>query len=280
MIHNRERTKAFVATHGSLALADVTDEVVAQWIAGGKNKTTVPVLSAMWNDAKGPRAGRIVTVNPWSGLGLKKTRGNADKPPPPEDVVAELIAAADEVCSPSLAAWITVAGYTGMRPGELDALRWDAVDFETGAILVLEQWSAASKSFTLPKNGKVRVAVLTPPARRALLALPRDAEWVFTNLRGGHWTSSARAYHWKAIRAAVGYTGTLYLATRHFAGWYMTNELDLPSEDVAIALGHTDGGDQVRKLYGHREEKRARDRVLHAYESALVAGGHREFAAA
>jgi hypothetical protein len=26
-------------------------------------------------------------------------------------------------------------------------------------------------------------------------------------------------------------------ATRHFAGWYMLNELETPSEDVAIALG-------------------------------------------
>jgi hypothetical protein len=38
-----------------------------------------------------------------------------------------------------------------------------------------------------------------------------------------------------------------------FAGWYMVNVLDLPSEDVAIALGHTDGGELVRRLYGHRD---------------------------
>ena len=31
---------------------------------------------------------------------------------------------------------------------------------------------------------------------------------------------------------------------------YMVNELELPSEGVAIALGHTDGGELVRKLYG------------------------------
>jgi hypothetical protein len=32
-----------------------------------------------------------------------------------------------------------------------------------------------------------------------------------------------------------------YLSTRHFPGWYMVNVLDLPSEDVAIALGLTKG---------------------------------------
>jgi hypothetical protein len=47
--------------------------------------------------------------------------------------------------------------------------------------------------------------------------------------RGSHWTASARAYHWKAVRAAAGWEGSLYLATRHFAGWYMVNVLELPS---------------------------------------------------
>jgi hypothetical protein len=67
------------------------------------------------------------------------------------------------------------------------------------------------------------------------------------------------------VRAAGGWDGSLYLATRHFAGWYMINVLELPSEDVAIALGHTDGGELVRKLYGHRDRERALDRVTAAY---------------
>jgi hypothetical protein len=79
------------------------------------------------------------------------------------------------------------------------------------------------------------------------------------------WSAASRAYHWKAVRAAAGWSGSLYLATRHFAG-YMVNELELPSEDVAIALGHTDGGELVRKVYGHRDRERALDRVTAAYE--------------
>lgn len=46
----------------------------------------------------------------------------------------------------------------------------------------------------------------------------------------------------------------------------MVNVLDLPSEDVAIALGHTDGGELVRRLCGHRDHDRAFDRVTVAYE--------------
>jgi hypothetical protein len=33
----------------------------------------------------------------------------------------------------------------------------------------------------------------------------------------------------------------------------MVNELEMSSEDVAIALGHQDGGNLVRRLYGHRD---------------------------
>jgi hypothetical protein len=32
--------------------------------------------------------------------------------------------------------------FEGMRPGELDALRWEKIDFQAGTILVDEQWNA------------------------------------------------------------------------------------------------------------------------------------------
>jgi integrase len=105
--------------------------------------------------------------------------------------------------------------------------------------VVSEQFNA--KTFTPPKNGLTREAPLTDPAREAVVSLPLEGEFCFAPIRGAHWTTSARSYHWKAVKAAAGWTGSLYLATRHFASWYMVNVLDLPSEDVAIALGHTDG---------------------------------------
>jgi hypothetical protein len=45
----------------------------------------------------------------------------------------------------------------------------------------------------------------------------------------------------------------------------MVNELEMSSEDVAIALGHHDGGNLVRRLYGHRDKGRALDRIVGAY---------------
>lgn len=267
-IHNRERTKAFVELHGDQPIAHVGDLTVAEWLKGGMRNSTIPALRAMFNDAASAKGGRLVARNPFACLGIAKGSGRRDQQPPSEQQVWDLIEAAHEVAFPAFGAWLQVAAFTGMRPGELDALRWRAVDFADARIVVAEQFNAASRSFTTPKNGKTRLAPLTAPAREALLTLPQDGEFCFVNLRGTHLTASARAYHWKAVRAATGWTGHLYLATRHFAGWYMYNPLDMASEDVAIALGHEDGGELVRGLYGHRDKDKALDRAVKASDRA------------
>lgn len=262
----REVTHAFVDQHGSMLLRDVDDDVVGAWLAGGNRAWTAPGLAKMFADAASRKAGRLIASNPWRDLGLQKSTGNKHKPPPPEELVWSMIRHARRLTAPSFAAWLQFAAFTGMRPGEIDALRPDAIDFEKGRVWVGEQFNPKVRAFTLPKNGQTREAILTPPAREALLALPRE-KFVFTTLRGTHYTPSSRHASWNKVRSAAGYADTLYLATRHFAGWYMVNVLELPSEDVAIALGHTDGGELVRTLYGHREKDRALARVQAAYES-------------
>ncbi len=264
-IHNRERTRAFVERYGNLSIGRIGDQVVAEWLAGGRRNGTVPALRAMFNDAASAKAGRLVRQNPFARLGISKGPGRRHEQPPNEEQVWKLIRCAHELASPSFAAWLQVAAFTGLRPGELDALRRANVDLDRARIRVVEQFNAKTRTFTPPKNGLTREAPLTEPAREAILALPDEGEFCFAPIRGTHWTASARAYHWKAVRSTAGWQGSLYLATRHFAGWYMVNVLELPSEDVAIALGHTDGGELVRKLYGHRDHERALDRVTAAY---------------
>ena len=222
-------------------------------------------LCSMFNDAASVKAGRLIDRNPFQKLGISRGKGRRDQQPPTEQKVWEMIAHARKLACPSFAAWLQVAAFTGLRPGELDALRWERIDFDRHRIVVAEQFSAATRAFDTPKNHLRRESPLTAHARDALLGLARDGEFCFVSLRGEHWTPSSRAYNWKAVRAAAGWEGSLYLATRHFAGWYMVNELEMSSEDVAIALGHQDGGNLVRRLYGHRDKGRALDRIIDAY---------------
>jgi integrase len=265
-ILNHERTKSFVDRFGNLPINRIGDREVAEWLQGGKRNGTVPALRAMFNDAASAKGGRLVESNPFSRLGLPRGRGRRDQQPPTEEMVWTLISCARKHGSPAFAAWLQVGAFTGLRSGELDALRWSNVDFDASRIAVREQFNRKTRTFTLPKNGQAREAPLTALARAALVSLPRESEFCFVSLRGSHLTPSSRSYPWKAARAAAGWKGNVHMATRHFAGWYMTNVLEMPSEDVAIALGHTDGGDLVRKLYGHRETNRALDRVVAAYE--------------
>jgi integrase len=51
---------------------------------------------------------------------------------------------------------------------------------------------------------------------------------------------------------------------RHFCGSWLFNDLELPAQDVAYQLGHTDGGALVQRLYGHPSERLARERIKRA----------------
>jgi integrase len=266
-VRRRELTKAFVDRYGNVPIDQIGDEIVAEWLAGGRRNGTVMGLRSLFNDARKIHAGHLVDRNPFERLGISRGPGRRDQQPPAEEMVWSLIGHAHRLVGDSFGAWLQVAAFTGMRPGELDALRWTRVDFERSRIDVAEQFNATTRTFDTPKNHQRRDAPLTHQARAALLTLPRQSEFCFVSLRGSHWTTSSRAYHWKSVRAAAGYEGSVYLATRHFAGWYMVNVLEMPSEDVAIALGHTDGGELVRRLYGHRDKDRALDRVVNAYRS-------------
>ena len=177
-----------------------------------------------------------------------------------------MIAAADELTPPSFAAYLLTACWSAARPGELDALRWTDLDFMAETIQIERQWNVKVGKLTAPKHGSRRLIAMTPPVRERLLILPRESEWVFTTLRGNHYTPSTRNHHWNRVRASCGIGNTsLYLATRHFYGWYALNVLELPPHVIALHLGHTDGGRLVRELYGHPDAALARERTRRAF---------------
>lgn len=61
---------------------------------------------------------------------------------------------------------ITLAVYTGLRPGELCALAVEDIDFDAGVINVVRAITADC-DFKVPKTGKNRTVLLMPPAIKA-----------------------------------------------------------------------------------------------------------------
>ena len=81
------------------------------------------------------------------------------------------------------AAIYMTAAFTGLRRGELLALRWRDVDFEASAIRVRASYSGGA--LTMPKSGRVRSVPLAPDVGRVLAELgqrehfARDDDLVF-----------------------------------------------------------------------------------------------------
>ena len=270
-LHNLERTRKFVEHYGDRPIATIDQHVVAEWLKGGGNIGTVDSLRTMFNDARRPQAGMLVDRNPFAGLGLHRSKGRKEIQPPDQAATAKMIAAADELTPPSFAAYLLTACWSAARPGELDGLRWTDLDFMAETIRIERQWNVKVGKLTAPKHGSRRTIAMTPPVRERLLTLPRESEWVFTTLRGHHYTPSTRNHHWNRVRASVGIGNTsLYLATRHFYGWYALNVLELPPHVIALHLGHTDGGRLVRELYGHPDAALARERTRKAFRSVAA----------
>ncbi len=270
MIHNAERVKAFVEAHKDRPIASIGDLDAARWLAGGKRNGQVPALRAMWNDAMSAKAGRLTRVNPWAGLGISRTTGNKDRQPPTVEQMETMLLIARDLTPPSFADYLEMACVTAMRPGELDAFRPEWVRAADREIDVLEQWNARVREFTAPKYGRYTIA-LVARAETVLGRTPAySTEFVFTTERGTHYTPSSRVHHWNKVRAGAGLPKemTLYLATRHYFGWYAVNVLELDTAIVAEQLGHKDGGKLVEALYGHPDKARRRRLVREAHDAA------------
>ncbi|MBE7485945.1 MAG: site-specific integrase [Polyangiaceae bacterium] len=125
------------------------------------------------------------------------------KPPPPDfdfltfEDADRLIAAAD----PGWRTMILVACRTGLRLGELLALRWVDVDVDSGRLVVRR---AVSRGVVgTPKNGRTREVGLSKQAAGALREHPRRGPLVFSATGGSMLTKGATKWPlWSAAKAA------------------------------------------------------------------------------
>lgn len=128
---------------------------------------------------------------------------------------AEVLALADAI-DPHYRTLVLTAAYTGLRAGELHALRHQDVDLLDGRLTVcraLKIWRGGVPEFGAPgevstKTGKIRIVELAPELCELLAAHlspggARDA-LVFTNLDGGAiYQSSFLKHYYKPARDRV-----------------------------------------------------------------------------
>jgi len=265
--HNAERVAAFGATFKGRRMDSITRLEARRWAL--VNSGRISAVRAMFSDAV--RDG-IATTNPFTGLRSPQSRGRKDLVVPTVEQVADLADLAHTHGGPGFHAFVLAAAYTGMRPGELYALRWPQLDLEHGLVDVVAAYSSKSKETTTPKNGQSRRIVVPPPAALALEQLPRGNHTVvFRTSHRRPLTGRVLHYYWDRVRVAGGKPTMAFYELRHFCGSYLLNDLELAPQDVAHQLGHTDGGGLVMRLYGHPSEELARRRIQRAFGSSVVA---------
>lgn len=101
-----------------------------------------------------------------------------------------------------------VGYYTGLRMGELRALRWRNIDFASSVLQFDRAMSAGIESTT--KSGRVRIVPLADQAAAALERVSRRGDFtspddlVFCNVYGRGLDESALRRRYKHARAAAG----------------------------------------------------------------------------
>jgi integrase len=252
--------KRFAEHFGPTRIADVERLSARAWAL------TVPrgvarVVSIMYEDARNVG---LVEHNPFANLRLPTAERTQRITAPTLEQYGELLRATTVLggYGPEFRAMIQFSAWTGVRAGELQALRWEDVGAETITVR-----SARKRDGTIgpPKNGKPREVAFLPPAR-VLDEVPRRPDpFVFHSPRGNPLVQGSHHYSWRAVRAAASQPGVRWHDLRHFCATQLL-ELGLDHFAVSVQLGHEDGGALVMARYGHPSKDAARARLLRVFE--------------
>ena len=136
----------------------------------------------------------------------------------PEEVMALVRAAADD----QDAAIFLTAAFTGLRQGELVALRWRDVDFAASTMRV--RTSYTNRKLTSPKSGKVRSVPMAPKVAETLARLSRrelfvdEDDLVFVGVTGSYLDGSALSKRYPSALARAGLRPLRFHDLRHTFG--------------------------------------------------------------
>jgi integrase len=182
----------------------------------------------------------------------------------PEEVWALVRAAASEQDG----AIFLTAAFTGLRRGELIALRWRDADFERPSIRV--SGSYANGKLTTPKSGHGRVVPMVPEVAAALAGLAQRAlstgedELVFPGEFGMYLDGSAPRRRFVAACARAGLRPIRFHDLRHTFGTLAVRGAE-SIEELQAWLGHAEVRTTMRYTH-YREQHDAAERLARAFK--------------
>jgi integrase len=254
---------------GSTRLDEITPAAIDSWRASltalsprTRNKLLV-VMHGVFRRAQHVWG---LPINPVAGVEKQRQRSSGDIDVfSPEEIMALMRAAASEQDG---AIYLTAA-FTGLRRGELLALRWRDVDFAGSLIRVRANY--AGSQLTTPKSGKVRSVPMAPTVAEALARLAQrenfvdDDDLVFAGEAGGYLDGSAVRRRYAAALTRAGLRPLRFHDLRHTFGTRMIAKADI--RRVQEWMGHADIQTTMRYLH---YAPRAGDAALVAEAFALA----------
>jgi integrase len=235
---------------GSMPIESITPATIEAWLAGVDRASSTRVKALVLMHGIFQRARKVwsLPTNPVADVEKPPVGVSADiQVFSPEEIWA-LVRAAD---SEQDAALFLTAAFTGLRMGELLALRWRDVDFAGSAVRVRANYYAGH--LTTPKSGKVRAVPLAPDVAGALAQLGRRVDWVgdddlvFAGVGGNHLDGSALRRRYKDALARAGLRPLRFHDLRHTFGTRMIAKADI--RRVQEWMGHADVQTTMRYLH-------------------------------
>jgi integrase len=271
--YRRELERALIPVFGEVLLTDITTKLVDAYrvslvMEGRLSPRTINKRLAQLH-AIFKRAQKVhgLGVNPVAGADRQPQKRSGDFRVLQPSEVALLAASA---ANSQDAVLFTVAAFTGLRLGELRALRWRDIAWTQGFLHVRRSFTCGEEG--PPKSGRVRSVPLVDQAARALDRVSRreafvgDDDLVFINEHGKYFEESAmRRRFYKAVKAA-GLAHIRFHDLRHTFGTLAVRAF--PLTDVMAYLGHSNV--QTTMTYVHHLPKNdAADRLTDVLDSSL-----------
>jgi integrase len=266
--HDRRRKPSTVAGYkvivrsqllpafGELPIEAISTPMIEKWVGSIERSASTRIKAIVLMHGIFQRARKVwgLPINPVADVEKPPLSSSGDIDVySPEEVWALVRAAASE----QDAAIFLTAAFTGLRRGELLALRWRDVDFAGSVIRVRASYSDGT--LTTPKSGKVRSVPMAPDVGSALAKLGRRERWtgdddlVFVGGLGSYLDGSALRRRYDAALKRAGLRPLRFHDLRHTFGTRMIAKADV--RRVQEWMGHANIQTTMKYLhYAPREE--------------------------
>ncbi len=246
---------------GEVRVEDLTSEQVEVWSAelaarGLANATRLRILTCLFGVMQ--RAKRVWKLprNPIADVEKPlQTHATIELEVFSPEKIHALVRAAD---SDQDAAVFLTAAFTGLRRGELVALRWRSVDFTRRTIRVVASYS--ERALSSPKSGRARPVPMAPPVAETLARLAdrghddQEDDLVFPGTFGEYLDGSALYRRYKLALKRAGLRPLRFHDLRHTFGTQVISNPAVSILQLKAWMGHADIDTTMRYLhYAPRE---------------------------